>query len=81
MRCADDMVIFCKSKAGVEQTLKHIILYIERKLLLKVNREKTAVAYAGKIKFLGYGFYKSRKGFSLRCIRNPRGRSVSESKN
>ena len=24
------------------------------------------VAYAGKIKFLGYGFYKGRKGFSLR---------------
>lgn len=24
------------------------------------------VAYAGKIKFLGYGFYKGRKGVSLR---------------
>lgn len=66
VRYADDMVIFCKSKASAEQTLKHITPYIERKLFLKVNREKTAVAYAGKIKFLGYGFYKSRKGFSLR---------------
>ncbi len=66
VRYADDMVIFCKSKASAEQTLEHIIPYIERKLFLKVNREKTVVAYAGKIKFLGYGFYKSRKGFSLR---------------
>ena len=24
------------------------------------------VAYAGKIKFLGYGFYKGKKGFALR---------------
>ena len=66
VRYADDMVIFCKSKASAKQTLKHIIPYIERKLFLRVNREKTVVAYAGKIKFLGYGFYKNQKGFGLR---------------
>lgn len=66
VRYADDMVIFCKSKASAEQTLKHITPFIEGKLFLKVNREKTAVAYAGKIKFLGYGFYNGRKGFGLR---------------
>jgi hypothetical protein len=60
------MVIFCGSKASAEQTLEHIIPYIEGKLFLKVNREKTVVAYAGKIKFLGYGFYKSQRGFRLR---------------
>ena len=66
VRYADDMVIFCKSKASAKQTLEHIIPYIERKLFLRVNREKTVVAYAGKIKFLGYGFYKNQKGFGLR---------------
>ena len=66
VRYADDMVIFCKSKASAEQTLAHIIPYIEKKLFLKVNREKTVVAYAGKIKFLGYGFYKARNGFRMR---------------
>jgi len=30
---------------------------IEKKLFLKVNREKTQVAYIGKVKYLGYGFY------------------------
>lgn len=55
------MVIFCGSKASAEQTLEHIVPFIEKKLYLKVNREKTVVAYAGKIKFLGYyGFYKGR---------------------
>ena len=66
VRYADDMVIFCGSKASAEQTLEHIVPFIEKKLYLKVNREKTVVAYAGKIKFLGYGFYKGRRGFSLR---------------
>ena len=66
VRYADDLVIFCGSKASAKQTLEHIIPYIEGKLFLKVNREKTVVAYAGKIKFLGYGFYKSQRGFKLR---------------
>lgn len=60
------MIIFCGSKASAEQTLEHIVPFIEKELYLKVNREKTVVAYAGKIKSLGYGFYKGRKGFSLR---------------
>lgn len=66
VRYADDMVILCKSKASARQTLEHIIPYIERKLFLKVNREKTVVSYAGNIKFLGYGFYKNQKGFRMR---------------
>jgi len=66
VRYADDMVIFCGSKASAKQTLEHIVPYIEKKLFLKVNREKTVVAYAGKIKFLGYGFYKGAKGFGMR---------------
>ena len=66
VRYADDCVIFCKSKASAAQTLEHITPYIEGKLFLKVNREKTVVAYASRIKFLGYGFYKNRKGFQMR---------------
>ena len=66
IRYADDMVILCRSKASARQTLEHIVPYIERKLFLKVNQEKTVVAYAGKIKFLGYGFYKNQKGYHPR---------------
>ena len=70
VRYEDDMVIFCGSKASAEQTLEHIVPFIEKKLFLKVNREKTVVVYAGKIKFLGYGFYKGKNGFTP----NPRRR-------
>jgi len=57
VRYADDMLIFCKSKRAAERTLAKLIPFIEEKLFLKVNREKTAVAYVGKVKFLGYAFY------------------------
>ena len=55
-RYADDLVIFCKSKRSAQRTLTSIIPYIENKLFLKVNREKTVVSYISKIKFLGYSF-------------------------
>ncbi len=49
-----------------QRILEHIIPYIEDKLYLKVNREKTLVAYIGRVKFLGYGFYPSKDGIKLR---------------
>ena len=57
VRYADDAMIFCKSKRSAERTLDNIIPYIEGKLFLRVNREKTAVAHIKEVKFLGYGFY------------------------
>lgn len=57
VRYADDMMIFCKSKKAASRTLEHILPFIEGKLFLKVNREKTTVAYVNKVKFLGYSFY------------------------
>jgi group II intron reverse transcriptase/maturase len=66
VRYADDLVILCKSKRSAERTLANIIPYIEEKLFLKVNREKTAVAYISKIKFLGYSFYVNKTEGRLR---------------
>ncbi len=51
------LVILCRSRRSAERTLANIVPYIENKLFLKVNREKTATAYISKIKFLGYSFY------------------------
>lgn len=61
VRYADDMVILCKSKRSAERTMENLVPYIEKKLFLKVNREKSTVAYFTRVKFLGYSFYK-RKG-------------------
>ena len=66
VRYADDMVILCKSKRSAERTLKNIILFIEGKLFLKVNREKSKVAHVRGVKFLGYTFYVYRDEGRLR---------------
>ena len=58
VRYADDCMILCKSRRSAERTLTSIIRYIEEKLYLKVNREKTSVAHISKVKYLGYGFYR-----------------------
>ena len=60
VRYADDMLIFCKSKRAAERTLENITPYIENKLFLKVNREKTSVSYVRGVKFLGYSFRVNR---------------------
>jgi RNA-directed DNA polymerase len=60
-RYADDLLIFCKSRKSAERTLTNILPFIEQKLFLRVNREKTAVDMATKTKFLGFSFY-SRGG-------------------
>ena len=66
IRYADDLVILCKSKRSAMRTLANIIGYIEDKLFLKVNKEKTRVAYISKVKFLGYSFYVKRGEGRLR---------------
>jgi hypothetical protein len=60
-------MIFCKSKRSAERTLANIIPYIEEKLFLKVNQEKTEVAYISKVKYLGYGFYRYKGKCRLRA--------------
>jgi len=60
VRYADDVVIFCKSRKSAERTLENILPYIEEKLFLKVNREKTMVDGIKGVKFLGFTFYESK---------------------
>ncbi len=66
VRYADDLVIFTKSKRSASRVLTSIVLFIEEKLYLKVNKEKTKVAYVSRIKFLGYSFYVNKGKGRLR---------------
>ena len=56
VRYADDLVIFCKSRRSAQRTLDNLLSFIETKLFLKVNKDKTHVAYMRDIKFLSYAF-------------------------
>jgi len=61
VRYADDLLILCKSKRAAGRTMENLVPYIEEKLFLKVNREKSTVAYIRNVKFLGYSFYVKRE--------------------
>ena len=65
VRFADDMVILCKSKRAAQRTLENITPFIEKKLFLKVNREKTTVSYVKGVKFLGFSFRMTKDGAAL----------------
>ncbi|MBZ9730401.1 group II intron reverse transcriptase/maturase [Salegentibacter sp. JZCK2] len=67
VRYADDSLLLCKSRRSAERTLRNIIPFIEDKLFLKVNREKTNVSHVSKVKFLGHTFYRSRGKGRLRA--------------
>ena len=66
VRYADDCMIFCKSKRGAKRTLETIVMFIEKKLFLKVNNDKTTVAHISKVKYLGYAFYRYKGKCKLR---------------
>ena len=66
VRYADDMMIFCRSMKSGIRTLANIIPYIENKLFLKVNTEKTEVASIRGVKFLGFSFYKKKDEIKIR---------------
>ena len=57
VRYADDCIIFCKSPRAAERVCESISRYIEKKLFLKVNREKSHVGSVNGQKYLGYSFY------------------------
>ncbi len=59
VRYADDCVIAVGSSASANRVMHTITQWIERKLGLKVNATKTHVCRPNKLKYLGFGFYKS----------------------
>lgn len=59
VRYADDCVIAVGSSASANRVMHTITTWIERKLGLRVNATKTHVCQPNKLKYLGFGFYKS----------------------
>lgn len=53
-RYADDCNIYVRSEEAGNRVMASIIEYIEKKLKLRVNREKSGVRHCTKVKFLGY---------------------------
>ena len=56
VRYADDGNIYVRSVRAGERVMASVSRFLEKKLKLKVNRGKSAVARPGKRKFLGFSF-------------------------
>lgn len=85
-RFADDCNIFVKSSRAAERVMKSIKNFIEKKLKLKVNEEKSKTAKADQVKFLGMTIVNgaiaiSKKALNkaMETIKNliPRGTNIS----
>jgi RNA-directed DNA polymerase len=61
VRYADDSNIYVKSRKAGLRTMAGIVSFIETKLKLKVNMEKSAVDRPWKRKFLGFSFTSTRE--------------------
>ena len=57
-RYADDCVIFVKTENAAKRVMFHTIKFIETKLKLKVNAEKTHITRPNNLKYLGFSFWK-----------------------
>ena len=61
VRYADDCIILVKSEKAANRVLISITKYIEKKLRLKVNAEKSKITRPTRTKYLGFSFWKDIK--------------------
>ena len=70
IRYADDIVLLCKSQRAAERLLESSIRYLEGKLKLRVNRDKSHIARVNatkNFKFLGFAYGKGKDGLFIRA--------------
>jgi RNA-directed DNA polymerase len=67
VRYADDQIILVKSEASAQRVLKSITCYIQKRMLLKVNEEKSRICRPYELNFLGHRIlFKGELGLSCK---------------
>ena len=61
VRYADDCNVYVRSKAAGERVMASLERFLQKKLRLKINRDKSAVARPWERKFLGYSVTNHRR--------------------
>ena len=56
-RYADDLNVYVRSKVAGERVMASLTRFVEKRLRLRVNRTKSAVAHVSERKFLGYRLF------------------------
>lgn len=62
VRYADDIRVFVRSKRAAGRALEQATKFLEGRLKLKVNQEKSSIRHACKAELLGYAFYPKEVG-------------------
>jgi RNA-directed DNA polymerase len=70
-RYADDCNIYVKSRKAADRVMASVTEFIEGKLKLKVNKDKSAVDRPWKLKFLGFSFYHKKGEIGIRVHPKP----------
>ncbi len=68
VRYADDGRIYVESERAGQRVMESITQYVEQRLKLKVNREKSVVHPATKRSLLGFGFFRRDGEVKVRWI-------------
>jgi RNA-directed DNA polymerase len=66
VRYADDCNVYVKTQRAGERVMGSVVQFLEKKLKLKVNHQKSKVDRASRVKFLGFSFYKHRGEVRIR---------------
>ena len=81
VRYADDCIILVRSEKAANRVLESITKFIERKLGLKVNVEKSKVTRPTQTKYLGFSFWVTKGGkWKIRTRENALTKLVVEPK-
>jgi group II intron reverse transcriptase/maturase len=75
VRYADDLMVYVRSERAGLRVMESIAQYIERRLKLRVNRRKSAVAPATRRPLLGFGFFVRDGKVKVRVDRDARKRA------
>jgi RNA-directed DNA polymerase len=74
-RYADDCNIYVKSQQAGERVMQSVTEFLEKRLRLKVNKQKSAVAHVEERQFLGHRLLRGgRLGISSKAIKKVKGR-------
>lgn len=76
VRYADDCNIYVKSRRAAKRVMENCVKYLEGKLKLKVNTEKSKIGSPLKLKFLGFSLHKVCGKIGIR----PHGKSIGKFK-
>lgn len=72
VRYADDVMVYVQSERAGERVLESITQFVEQRLKLRVNRDKSTVGRAWRRTFLGFGFL--RRGGEVKVRVDPKAR-------